>query len=314
MFRCLMSALIMVGGAGGAESNSARPRHELVPDAAWQINLPDLEPFEASGLLRLSTGQLLAVNNRGPEVFRLGLPDAATSAFPELWTAAFPADQLRRVAKTPNGRYDVEGIACDDQGRLYLCEESQRWILRWDPSVQRVERLTIDWSPVRQFFSARDRNASFEGIAVGNGILYLANERDRGRIIEVNLDRLEVTGSFEVRTARRGPWDTHYSDLAWFDGRLYVLLRDSRAILCVEPGSRNVEAEYDFSAIEKNPEWRYQTLLPFVGNMEGLAIDRAHFWLVTDNNNLPRERHIEDRRPTLFRCPRPQIHKPSGVK
>ena len=39
--------------------------------------------------------------------------------------------------------------------------------------------------------------------------------------------------------------------------------------------------------------------------MEGLAVDARHIWLVTDNNNLPRERYPEDRRPTLFRCPNP---------
>jgi hypothetical protein len=277
----------------------------LQPDAAWQLNLPDFEPFEASALLLTPEGDLLTVNNRGPEVFKVLLPSQPGEADLLMDRTAFPRAQLQHVAPTPVGRYDCEGLARDDQERLYLCEESQRWILRWDPRTKNTARLNIDWSPAQSFFSRKNRNASFEGVAVGRNRLYVANERERGRIIEVDLNTLKVLDTFEVRTHWRSPWDTHYSDLCWFDDHLYVLCRESRVVVQVDPTSRAVKAEYDFSAIERNPEWRYRTRVPFAGIMEGLAVDARHIWLVTDNNNLPRERYPEDRRPTLFRCPNP---------
>jgi hypothetical protein len=269
------------------------------------LNLPDFEPFEASALLLTSKEHLLTVNNRGPEIFKIRLPDEPGEADLIMDRTLFPSKQLRRVAPIPVGRYDCEGLARDAQGRLYLCEESQRWILRWDPRSKQIERLNIDWSPVQSYFSKNNRNASFEGVAVGHNRLYVANEREQGRIIEVDLATLKVLDSFEVRTHRRSPWDTHYADLSWFNNRLYVLCRDSRAVLRLDPATRTVETEYDFSAIELNPEWRYRTRVPLVGIMEGLAVDARHIWLVTDNNNSPRESHPEDRRPTLFRCPHP---------
>jgi len=281
------------------------PVHPLEPDTVWQLNLPDGQPFEASGLALAADGTLLTISDRGPAVYRIERLGVRGEADLVPHPHVFPVDQLFEVAPSPTGRYDCEGLAIGPHGRLYLCEESQRWILRWDPVRRRVERLDIDWSPVAPYFSAVDPNASFEGVAVGNQRLYVANERQRGRIIEVDLESLRVIDSFEVRTHRRLPWDTHYSDLSWHDDRLYVLCRESRAVLKVNPGTRAVEAEYDFSGIESNPDWRYRVRVPLVGIMEGLALDDRHIWLVTDNNHMPRERHPDDRRPTLFRCPRP---------
>lgn len=279
--------------------------YTLQPDAAWQLNLPDLEPFEASALLLTPEGNLLTVNNRGPEIYQIRLPQEPGTADLDLDVRAFPMAQLKQIAPTPRDRYDCEGLALDSSGRLYLCEESHRYILRWDPNWRRVQRLDIDWSPVQSFFSKGNANASFEGIAVGNDRLYVANERQVGRIIEVDLNTLKVLNNWEVRTHRNAPWDTHYSDLSWFENRLYVLCRESRTVLRVDPASQGVEAEYDFAGIEQNPEWRYRMRVPLAGVMEGLAVDARHIWLVTDNNDQPRERHPNDRRPTLFRCPRP---------
>jgi glutamine cyclotransferase len=98
----------------------------------------------------------------------------------------------------------------------------------------------------------------------------------------------------------------HYSDLCWFDGALYVLLRHQRCVLKVDPASRRVLAEYDFREFERQPEFAYRREYR-TGVMEGLAVDRTHFWLVTDNNGLARTTDQADSRPTLFRCRRPDI-------
>jgi hypothetical protein len=39
--------------------------------------------------------------------------------------------------------------------------------------------------------------------------------------------------------------------------------------------------------------------------MEGLAVSDKYFWLCTDNNGLGRKHYPNDRRPTLFKCRRP---------
>jgi len=117
--------------------------------------------------------------------------------------------------------FDCEGVAQDEQGRFYLCEERRRWILRCDPKTGRVERLPIDWSSVKDYFSPVDSNASFEGIAIGKGKLYVANERSSPLIIVVDLASLRVKGHFLVYPKKSSFFGMHYSDLCWFDGKLW---------------------------------------------------------------------------------------------
>lgn len=300
-----LCTLLVSQPAAASESAPERVRHSLRADQAWQLNLPDLEPFGASGLLLLPNGELLVVNDRSPEIFRVQFAPAGSSADLILRPDLFTAEQLAHLNPLRSHRYDIEGIARDGEGRIYICDEAQRWILRCEPSAPRAERLDIDWSPVRHLFSPTDRNASFEGIAIGDGRLYVANERNRAAILVVDLDDLSVLDHFVPRPAGLRLWEPHYSDLSWHEGTLYVLVRESRVILAVDPNTRQVRAEYDYRAVELDPEYRYQLVLPWVGVMEGLAVDDDHFWLVTDNNHLPRIRHPQDRRPTLFRCPRP---------
>jgi hypothetical protein len=293
--------------AGDGESLHAAPltRHVLRADAAWLLNLPDLEPFGASGLLQLPSGDLLTVNDRGVEVFRISFQTGTNAANLVMCTRLFNERQLRHLSDSRTRRYDVEGIARDDQGRIYLCDEAERWILRCAPSGDRAERLEIDWTPVRHLFSRTSRNASFEGIAIGGSRLFLANERSQATIIVVDLHTLEIVNHFAPRPAGLWIWEPHYSDLSWHEDILYVLVRESHIVLAVDPVTGRVLTEYDFKAVERDPEFEHERVYPFVGVMEGLAVDREHIWLVTDNNHRPRVRYPQDFRPVLFRCPRP---------
>ena len=250
-------------------------------------------------------GDLLTVSDRGPSVYRIEFIADTNAADVVKLPDCFTPEQLAPFSAEKTGRYDCEGVAADELGRLYLCEEENRWILRWDPLSRRVERLKIDWSPVQKYFSPTDHNASFEGITIGGGRLYVANEREQGWIIVVDLRTLKVTDDFEVRPGVASFWGPHYSDLCWFRGELFVLMREDHVILRIDPRSHRVLAEYDFRAMEFAPENKYRLVLPFVGVMEGLAVDDRDFWLATDNNGLGRARYPRDTRPTLFRCPRP---------
>ncbi len=281
------------------------PHYALEATQTRQLNLPNGERFDASGLFLAPDGELLTVSDRGASVYRIEfIPNTPAADLVKL-ADCFTPEQLAPFAAEKTGRYDCEGVTEDGLGRIYVCEEENRWILRWDPRSRRVERLSIDWSPVKKYFSSTDRNASFEGIAIGGGRLYVANERELGRIIVVDLKTLKLVDDFEVRSSVVSFWGPHYSDLCWFRGELYVLMREDHVILRVDPCSHRVLAEYDFREVEFAPENIYRRRLPFVGVMEGLAVDASAFWLVTDNNGLGRERYPNDTRPTLFRCPRP---------
>ncbi len=298
----LLPALLAAGCATSPKQAEAEwPRYVLHAELTAQLNLPGGQRFDASGLLLTPSGDLLTVNDLGPTLYRIEMrPDGASADVVPL-PNCFTETQLAPFAPEKFGRYDCEGIAQDPEGRLYICEEANRWILRCDPKAGRVERLAIDWTSVQNYFST-DRNASFEGIAIGKGKLYVANERSAPVIIVVDLARLKVIDHFEVYPQRFSLFGTHYSDLSWYDGKLFVLCRQHRVVLEVDPKTHAVLAEFDYRAMEDQLAYRKQ--LP-VGIMEGLAVERDFFWLVTDNNGLPRANAPDDRRPTLLKCRRP---------
>jgi hypothetical protein len=301
-FLTALAALIQSGIPAGAAPRKL-PRYELVAAQTWQLTPPNGERFDASGLLLAQDGALLTVNDRGEGVYRIEFSGGTNAARLTPVTNWFTAAQLAPFATDKVGRYDWEGIAQDDSGRLYLCEEGNRWIIRCDPRSGTCERLEIDWSPVRKYFSS-DRNASFEGIAIGGGRLYVANERSRGVLIQVDLTTRHVERVFHVRPSTNQARDVHYSDLCWFGGELWVLLRESRVVLRVDPAGPDVLAEFSFADMERKREVLYNWRVP-TSTMEGLAVDADCIWLVTDNNGEGRWVDREDTRPTLFKCLRP---------
>jgi uncharacterized protein YjiK len=308
----LLIALVAAGGCATSERPPlsqvtkskivtepiVRKSFRLSADAYWRLELPEGRPFDPSGLI-FDTEGLLTVSDEGPGLFRivLGSGNVAQLKHSEIFT------REQFTAGAPESRrFDLEGLARDERGRLYVCEEATRSIFRFDPVSRNVEHLKIDWSPARSFLNG-NANASFEGVAVAGKKLWVANERDSARVIQVDLETLKVVGDFQPLPSSLA-FFLHYSDLAWHKGRLFVLLRHQRAILEVDPDSREVLTEYSFHTLEEMPEHQYVKEFP-TGTMEGLAVDDEFFWLVTDNNGLPRKQDGRDRRPTLFKCPRP---------
>jgi hypothetical protein len=283
------------------------PVHTLKATQTWRMNLPGGRPFDASGLLFQPDGTLLTVDNRAPGLFRIEFLKETNAVDLVRLKDCFTREQLKPFTKEKVGTWDMEGIARDEQDRLYICEEANRWILRCDPKKKKVERLAIDWSPVTNYFST-DLNASFEGIAIGRGKLYVANERSNPVLITVNLATLKVEDHFVL--APRTPTFLgilHYSDLCWFENSLWVLCRQHRVVLQVDPAKHQILAEFKYGDIESS--LGYQTRLPGVGTMEGLAVDKGSIWLCTDNNGLGTFGNPKDLRPTLIKCPRPGKQK-----
>jgi hypothetical protein len=116
------------------------------------MNLPEGQRFDASGLFLEKSGDLLTESDQQIGVYRIRFHPNSSSVDLERIPDCFTEAQLAPFAKEKFGRYDCEGVTKDDQGRIYLCEEANRWILRWDPQTKKVERLNVDWSPVRNIF------------------------------------------------------------------------------------------------------------------------------------------------------------------
>ena len=242
---------------------------------------------------------MLTVSDRDSELYEIVFQTNHTADLKV--TSYFSHSAVAKAAFKSEPRYDGEGIAVDAQGALYLCEESQRSIFKC--ASNQVERLAIDWSPVKKYFG-RDPNASFEGIAIGGNHLYVANERDSARIIVVDLRQLKVIDSFFLDAEAFAFGGPHYSDLSFWEGKLFILDRNHRTILEVNPTTKKVISEYSFAQMELAENVAYRTAYP-TGTMEGLAVDREFFWMVTDNNGFGRIKYPKDSRPTLFKCRRP---------
>lgn len=300
----LLVVLLVLTGCKTPQNTSGHgwPRHRLEAAQITSLNLPDGRQFDASGLYLLESGELLTLRNtRDSILYRIEFLPGGKEANLKPFGDCFSTDALRATV-TDTGAFDCEGIARDLEGRFYICEERRRVIFRCDPKSGRTERLPIVWGKAEDYFSTVDKNASFEGVAVGDGMLYVANERSSAVIIEVDLASLKSKKTFVVQPAKSSFFGLHYSDLCWFESQLWVLCRQHRVVLKVDPKSRQVLEEFDFGDIEES--LGYRTGLP-VGLMEGLAVSKDSIWIVTDNNGDPRGRTGNDKRPTLVRCPRP---------
>ena len=281
------------------------PTYTLRAETNWQLNPPEGERFDASALFLRSNGDLLTVNDRHAGIFRIQFLPKTNAIDLALIPDCFAAKQLEPFAAEKFDRYDCEGLCEDAKGRFYICEEANRWILRFDPGTKKVERLEIDWSPVEKYFHPTDRNASFEGIATDGEHLYVANERQDGRIIVVNLNTLEIVDDFSVRPSNTRAKDIHYSDLCWYEGALFAVLRENHVLVKINADAKRIVAEYDYADVERDPEVAYENDTATPSLIEGLAVSDKTFWLCSDNNGRGRRKFPKDTRPTLFKCPRP---------
>lgn len=296
------------GDAPGSGDARTPTKYELQADRWWLLNLPGGQRVDASGLLRFPNGDWWVVNDQRNGVFHLRFPsdgDPSTNTVDLIRVPGiFEPMTLKALGIGEHARLDCEGLALDKQGRVYLCEEARRWILRWDPSTQSLSRLPIQWGAVAKYFHPTDFNASFEGIAIGDGRLYVANERQEGWIFVVDLESLKVVDDFQVGPADSVGNDHHYTDLCWSEGSLWVLMRDVRKILRVDVKKKRVTAEFDYAAMETARPVAYGAFVA-PGFMEGLVVDDQWLWLLSDNNGIGRRVDPKDTRPTLFRCRRP---------
>jgi len=323
LYRLLLALLAAVAWVGCAADGPTRadasspptptpraktdwPIHTLELEKAWVLAPPDGERFDASGLLIMPNGEFWTVSDRANDLYSFRPADEPITL--PLAKIVLPPNRnsLSALLAQKPSRMDGEGLAIDPQGRLYLCDEADRWVIRCDPKSGFAERITIDLPESVSRALSEDKNASYEGIAWGEGRLYLANERSPAMVLVLDpaSGKLLATHNPKPKTSVF-PNVLHYSDLAWHAGRLYVLARHQRVVLECAPENGQVLAEYSYAAVESNPVWRFNSQFP-TGCMEGLAVTESHFYLLTDNNGESRAGIPGDSRPLLFRCPRPR--------
>lgn len=289
-------------GPVNLRATNSPPEFELKAAQIWRLDCGNPKRFDASALQRMKDGTWITIDDKTTRLFRIDL-DGDRGRLVPTEHEFLPKRSGHLPAGKSEPRPDPEGLAVDEAGLVYICEESQRQIFRYDPVAKLAERLEIDWTPVKRWFSA-DVNASWEGIAVGSGKLFLANERSRGRIVVVDLATLKVERDFQVSPPGVQASDVHYSDLCWHAGELWVLCRESRCVLRVDAAMERVLAAFDYEAIERDPQNAYAHPFPY-GFVEGLYVDADNIWLAVDNNEFYRVADKNDRRPQLWRCPRP---------
>src|SRR4051794_18117668 len=108
-FRALwvLSLVFLIGCATKSHdisSSDSWPCYKLNAEQTWQLDSPNHERFDASGLLLQKGGRLLTVNDRGSELYEIKISSGKVSANLVLLTNCFTEMQLAGFAKEKLGR------------------------------------------------------------------------------------------------------------------------------------------------------------------------------------------------------------------
>jgi hypothetical protein len=292
---------LALGCHGGQAAADSRGDAGTEPSPSGSVRVLPVDsdmPVEPSGLAFFQ-GELLSVSDEEDRtVFRVEIGRAAASMEP-----AFHFDP------PPDGPsdLDLEGIAvCADH--IYLVSETADELLEVKPTGE------SHWVPagVRRYAVGRGLlgtpGAGLEGVTCAeDGGLVLAAEREPRALLWMSLDPPGMTAAeiLDLDDTLVGHSTfSDFSDLASEPGRLWALYRYRYQILEVigEPGSVTLEPVVDFGDRALDPRTRYVSTR--FGMAEGLAADDGYFYVIDDNNDLPRAADPSDSRPILFVIPR----------
>lgn len=303
----LICALVCGCGPGSAaEPGSGRTAAVARPRPRANLGATRVLPVEANGEiepsgLALLDGELLSVSDEDDSaIFRIVVGETSAEMEPFLWLEGL---ELRTPA------LDLEGIAVCD-GRIFIVSEAADEVIE----VERSGRARWLGGNVRDHAMARGLlstpGAGLEGIACSErGGLVLAAEREPRALIWVDLDpvgvgAVQILDVADVTGAHLAFCD--FSDLSSTPGHLWAMYRYDYQILEVvgDPGAvLALMPVLDFSSAALDPRYRYSSTR--FGAAEGLAADDENFYVIDDNNDLPRAATPGDSRPLLYVIPRP---------
>ncbi len=307
----------------------------VVPAAASEVDRPDQVPSESLSLLQAlplevmegsavsglqpsglawCNGQLLMVSDRhNRQLFRLLIEDDRVRVEPWLELGDIPQPDLSdydfgsRWWSRISRRYDWEGLSCDNQGRLYLLSETLAQVLIREADGR------LHWSGSASFTDGhraglfQHSNAFAEGLAVADGRLVIAAERQPRGLVVMEADSAATTPGWQVAgtyylsgfPSLIRPVD--FSGL-WLEGDSLYTLERNHFQLCRRTlkalSNRRPQRCWTYRHVEENPAWAWQDRR--FGKAEGLARDAEHLYLVLDNNGGGRHNNADDRRPLLF--------------
>lgn len=208
-------------------------------------------------------------------------------------------------------KYDWEGVTCDANDDLYLLSESHVAVLRVSPSGN-AEWLDIPlYSAARQAGLVQQFNAFVEGIALSHGSVIVAAERDPRGLATATLhdgqwtiDRAERITDSNIPPPTSDQRPSDFADL-YTDGRhLYTLERNHSAICRRALDGYVLERCWSYAQVENAAELRYEESR--YGIAEGMTIHQGFLYIIVDNNQSPRQRAPDDKRPLLFQFAIPE--------
>jgi hypothetical protein len=273
--------------------------------------VPGLQP---SGLA-VCDGRVVFVSDKhDSEIFQLTFESDGT-AKAELWKA------IKEIPEPPKQKYgqwvgvkrflgelfglsgghDWEGIACNQQGDIFLASEYYFSVLKIDRTGHKEWVIDGLYQRGRQAGLFQKNNAYIEGVETQINGLILAAEREPRGLIRQEGD----TESFYVQSGEKLVEDElsyDYTGLDNYNGKMMVLERNHYKVCELSDEYVSV-ACYLFEDIAKSLEWGYNT--GKYGLAEGLVIDGGSLWIIVDNNGDARKADPNDTRPTILKFNNP---------
>ena len=175
--------------------------------------------------------------------------------------------KLRNTYTVPNPdkreKVDLEGIARSADGKtIYLCEERFREV--YSLGTDHESMTLLSKGPEE---SGAEENQGYEGIAAGNGILYIANQSKPKRVYTFSIKDNSWATAFDAE------WATSLSDIFYDsdDGTLWITDAKTQKLTHIKTDG-TVLHTYDVS---------------FVKKPEGFCKDTARklFWFVCDKTS-----------------------------
>ena len=197
------------------------------------------------------------------------------------------------------GELDFEGLSCDAAGNRYLVSEAQVAVLQV-PAQGPANWLSLPATLLSQARASGlllQYNALFEGLAVDptGSRLWLAAEREKRGLLALHKQPggwacagscvLLSEGHELVAPMPLGaevlPAD--FSDLAFFNGKLFTLERLAHQICRRNPPDGRVEHCWSYAGTALTEARRYD--LPY-GLAEALSVDAEGAWIGVDNGDM----------------------------
>ena len=162
----------------------------------------------------------------------------------------------------PDDAHDWEGITKAPDGSIYLSEERTREIYKLSADHKSVS--LVSKGPEE---AGSEENQGYEGIAAGNGVLYVANQSKPKRVYAYSFADKTWATAFDA------DWATSLSDIYYdsADGTLFITDAKTQKLTQVKTDGTKVQ-EYSIS---------------FVKKPEGFCKDAKNktFWFICDSTS-----------------------------